>query len=127
MSWSPRRGAPEAEIQRDIVRMLRAVLPRGAIVHHSAHEVRGGSEWARNQQAMAVGMGVHRGFADLIVLSQGRVLFLEVKAPGGRASTDQQMFCAAVEAQGHGYRVVRSSDDALAALQEYNFKTRLVG
>lgn len=127
MGWSNQRGTPEADIQRAIVAALRAVLPRGAIVHHSAHEIRGGSEWARKQQAISVGMGVHRGFADLLVLSQGRILFLEVKAPGGRASIDQQMFCAAVESQGHGYRIVRSVEDALAALCEFNFKTRQVG
>lgn len=118
------RGTPEADAQRDIVRFLRAVLPPGAIVHHSANEVRGAGRGHKLAQAIAVGMGVHPGFSDLLVLSEGRNLYLEVKSKTGRQTTAQIAFEAAVTAQGHAYAVVRSVEDARAALAQNNFTTR---
>lgn len=123
MAVKRRRNAhPEADIQRDIVRVLCQVLPVGAVVHHSANEQRD-----KKRQAILVGMGVHPGFADLLVLSDGRCLFLEVKSPTGTQTAAQRAFQGRVEAQGHPYAVVRSADDALAALGRHGFRTRIVG
>jgi hypothetical protein len=119
------RGTPEADAQRAIVLALRTVLPKGSIVHHSANEVAGGDRSSRLRQAMLVGMGVHPGFADLIVLSGGRVLFLELKSRTGRLRPDQRAFRDAVQAQGFGWALVRSLDDALGALADHGFTTRL--
>lgn len=123
MLW--RRGNPEADIQRQIVATLRLVLPVGSIVHHSANEVRGGGEAARKAQGIAQGMGVHAGFSDLIVIVQGRVLFLEVKTATGQLSEVQREFRDAVKRQGFAWSLVRSVDDALAALREHRFPTRI--
>ncbi len=120
-----RRKTPEADAQRAIVRALRFVLPRGAIVHHSANEVTAGDRRGRSRQAILVGMGVHPGFADLVVLSQGRMLFLEVKSKTGRLSPAQEVFRDAIQAQGFAWALVRSVDDALAALADHGFITRL--
>jgi hypothetical protein len=118
-----RRGAPpEAEIQRAIVTALRLALPRGAIVHHVANEVAAGGAAARKRQAILVGMGLHPGFSDLVVLAEGRVLFLEVKAPDGRLRPDQADFRDAVRAQGFAWELARSIDDALDA---HGFATRI--
>lgn len=122
-----RRGNPEAEIQRQIVGALRSVLPRGAIVHHSGHEQRGGDRRARLAQAVGVGMGVHPGFPDVTVVSEGRVLFLEVKAPRGALSAAQRAFRDAIHAQRVPYAVVRSVDEALFVLASHGFRTRIVG
>lgn len=122
-----RRANPEGDAQRAIVATLRLVLPSHAIVHHSAHERRGGDKTARLAQAIGVGMGVHPGFSDLVVLSEGRVLFLEVKSRRGRQSEDQLRFAADVRAQGFGYEVVRSVDDALQALDRHGLRTRIIG
>lgn len=119
----PRRATPEADLQRSVVRLLRLALPGGAIVHHSPNEQRRGGDAGRRAQGIATGMGVHPGFADLIVLSEGRVLFLELKSPRGRVSDAQAAFAAAVRAQGHAWEVVRSLDDALAALARNGFRT----
>lgn len=121
------RGTPEADLQRQIVLALRLALPPGAIVHHSAHEVRSGGPAGRRRQAIAVGMGVHAGFPDLVVIAQRRVVFLEVKAPRGRLDPAQEAFREAVRAQGFGYAVVRSIDEALAALATHGFRTRISG
>jgi hypothetical protein len=120
-----RRGTPEADAQRAIVQALRTILPKGSIVHHCANEVAGGDRRSRLRQAMLVGMGVHPGFADLIVLSGGRVLFLEVKSRTGRLRPEQRSFRDEVRAQGFGWALVRSLDDALGALADHGFTTRV--
>ena len=70
-------------------------------------------------------MGVHSGFADLIVLCAGRVLFLELKSLKGRLSPAQEAFRDAVLAQGFGWALVRTLDDALGALADHGFTTRI--
>ena len=121
-----RRGRPEADLQRAVVGALRFALPKGAILHHCANEVTQPGLRGATRQAILVGMGVHRGFADLMVLSGGRVLFLELKSPTGRLSPEQAAFRDAVQAQGFGWALVRSLDDALGALADHGFTTRVV-
>lgn len=67
-------------------------------------------------------MGVTPGFADLIVISEGRVLFLEVMAPKGRLRPAKAAFRNAVLAQGFGWALVRSVEDALA---DHGFTSRV--
>ena len=122
-----RRGTPEADIQRGIVAVLRAVLPPRSIVHHSANEAAGGGAAARKRQAVLVGMGVHAGFCDLVIISAGRILFLEVKSATGRLTPAQAAFRDDVQSQGLPWALVRSVDDALDALSGFGFRTRIVG
>jgi len=119
-----RRGTPEADLQRAVVQALRFALPKTAIIHHCANEVTEPGPRGAKRQAILVGMGVHPGFADLIVLCDGRVLFLELKSLKGRLS--QETFRDAVQTQGHGWALVRSLDDALGALVDHGFVTRVV-
>ncbi len=121
------RGTPEADIQRAIVSALRFVLPSGSIVHHSANEVTQAGPAGARRQAILVGMGVTPGFADLIVLSQGKILFLEVKSATGSLSAAQATFRDSVQAQGFPWALVRSVDDALGALSEAGMVTRVRG
>ena len=121
-----RRGTPEADLQRAVVVALRFALPKGAIVHHCANEVTEAGPRGARRQAILVGMGVHPGFADLIVLCDGRVLFLELKSLKGRLSPAQEGFRDAVLALGFGWALVRSLDDALGALADLEFTTRIV-
>ena len=120
-----RRGTPEADLQRAVVRALRLILPRTAIIHHCVNEVTEAGPRGAKRQAILVGMGVHAGFADLMVLCEGRVLFLELKAPKGQLSPAQETFRDAVLAQGFGWALVRSLDDALGALADHRFTTRI--
>jgi hypothetical protein len=121
------RGTPEADLQRAVVSALRVVLPKGTIVHHSANEVAQARPRGAKRQAILTGMGVHPGFADLVVLCDGRVLFLELKSRKGQPSPAQQAFRDAVQAQGFGWALVRSLDDALGALADHGLTTRVVG
>lgn len=120
-----RRGTPEADLQRAVVTALRFALPKGAIIHHCANEITEAGPRGAKRQAILVGMGVHPGFADLMVLCAGRVLFLELKSLKGRLSPAQEAFRDAVAAQGFGWALVRSLDDALGALADHGFTTRV--
>ena len=122
-----KRGTPEADIQRAIVSALRFVLPSGSIVHHAANEVTQAGQAGAKRQAILVGMGVTPGFADLIVLSQGKVLFLEVKSATGSLRPAQEAFRDTVQAQGFPWALVRSIEDALGALSEAGMVTRVRG
>jgi len=121
-----RRSTPEADLQRAVVSALRVGLPRTAIVHHCANEVAEPGPRGARRQAILVGMGVHAGFADLMVLCDGRVLFLELKSRKGRLSPAQEAFRDAVLAQGFGWALVRSLDDALGALADHGITSRVV-
>ncbi len=120
-----RRSTPEADAQRAIVQALRVALPRDAIIHHCANEVTEPGSRGQIRQSILVGMGVHTGFADLIVISGGLVLFLEVKSQTGRLRKSQEVFRDTVCAQGFGWAMVRSVDDALAALADNGFTSRV--
>ena len=120
-----RRGTPEADLQRAVVQALRVALPRTAIIHHCANEVTEPGSRGQVRQSILVGMGVHTGFADLIVISGGRVLFLEVKSQTGRLRKSQEVFRDTVCAQGFGWALVRSVDDALGALADHGFTSRV--
>jgi hypothetical protein len=120
-----RRNTPEADLQRAVVQALRFALPPTAILHHCANEVTEPGPRGARRQAILVGMGVHPGVADLMVMSEGRVLFLELKAPKGRLRPNQAAFRDAVLAQGFGWALVRSLEDALGALADQGFTTRV--
>jgi hypothetical protein len=119
-----RRGTPEADLQRAVVQALRIALPRTAIIHHCANEVTEAGPRGAKRQAILVGMGVHAGFADLMVICDGRVLFLELKAPKGRLRPDAGGVPRCRLAQGFGWALVRSLDDALGALADHGFTSR---
>ena len=104
---------------------MRVALPRDAIIHHCANEVTEAGSRGQIRQSILVGMGVHAGFADLIVISGGRVLFLEVKSQAGRLRKSQEVFRDTVCAQGFGWALVRSVDDALGALADHGFTSRV--
>jgi hypothetical protein len=120
-----RRSTPEADAQRAIVQALRFALPRDAIVHHCVNEVTEAGPRGVKRQSILVGMGVHPGFADLIVISDGRALFLEVKSATGRLRKSQEVFRDTVCAQSFGWALVRSVDDALGALADHGFTSRV--
>lgn len=120
-----RRATPEADIQRAIVALLRAVVP-GAIVHHSNNSVAGRGRKSKTQGGILKGLGVHAGFADLVVIAQGIVVFLEVKSATGSLEASQRQFRDEVQAQGFLWALVRSEAEALAAVEAAGIRTRAV-
>jgi len=57
------------------------------------------------------GLGCHKGISDLICVKNGKVLFLEIKATGGKLSPHQVKFCADVRGHGGIYIWVCSFDE----------------
>ena len=58
-------------------------------------------------------LGSYRGIADMYALKNGRSVWIEVKTPAGRQSTDQQRFQRDIEAHGGEYMIARSVDDVM--------------
>lgn len=54
-----------------------------------------------------------RGVSDLILLKDGKAIFLEVKSAIGKLSPDQIKFKAFVEEAGSTYYTIRSIDDVM--------------
>ena len=111
----------EGPIQRSIVKWLRRVMP-GALIHHSPNEHRR----KRGKAAMIHAVknkesGVVTGFPDLVVLPYANVgaCFFEVKAKGNYANEEQKKVHEQLRALGYRVAVVRSIDDARAALREW--------
>ena len=52
-----------------------------------------------------------KGVSDLIVVWRGQTFFIELKAPKGKLSPDQEAFQASVENNDGDYHVVRSVED----------------
>lgn len=119
---------PEADLQRTVVACLQLALPKGSIVHHSPNE-QGGGEAARRRQAILVGMGVHPGWTDVVllvrVLGAPFVLFLELKSATGRLTKEEKDFRDDVLRLGFGWALVRSVDDALDACRKWGVDVRI--
>ncbi len=61
-------------------------------------------------------LGSYRGIPDRIAIKDGRVLFLEIKKPGGKQSKNQIEFQKRVEEAGGEYYVIRSINDIMKIL-----------
>ncbi len=117
----------ERAIHGAILAWLRAVLP-GALVLHPPNSLdMGGDPRAKAiAQARAKRMGMVPGAPDLLVLSGGVFVALEVKREGAYAKPDQRAVGARIEANGGHWRVVRSVEDAREALRDAGIQTREV-
>jgi hypothetical protein len=119
------RGHPEADLQRAVVPALRLILAPPARVAGIQNEVRLGGKDGHVAQAINEGMGVLPGFSDVVIMQDGKVGFMELKSGTGRLSEDQLAFRTFVREQGHHWALVRSLDDALAAITLWGFRTRI--
>ena len=57
------------------------------------------------------GLGAYRGIPDIIAIKNNRVLFLEIKRPGGKQSDYQKQFQADIESKGGEYFLVDCYED----------------
>lgn len=93
----------ESDIQRECVRLFRLFYPKCMIFSVP----NGGSRNAR-EAAILNAEGVLPGVSDLIAIAQGRILFVEMKAPNGRQSMHQKHFQERIEQLGFHYCVCHS-------------------
>lgn len=88
-------GGPARPSERDLQRAIREVLTlHGWLVIRLLHA-----------------LGTHKGLSDLVAIRRGRVVWLEVKRPGGRLSVEQQNFRDAIAQAGGEYLVAYGLDD----------------
>lgn len=105
-----KRSNPEAAIQRAIIDRLRWHGCKCiAIPNEGKRSVRAGRAMRAN--------GLAKGAPDLMVMRAGKIGFLEVKAAKGRVSPAQAEMHAEMARHGFTVHVVRSQDEAVAALR----------
>ena len=109
-----RKATPEKTVHMQILNWLRWQYPK-AVIHHSANERKGEAAGKR-----AKDMGQLAGFPDLIVMHEGHAWFFEVKAEGGRLSTEQKFFASDIERNGFRWACVRSVEDVEDAIEEWS-------
>ena len=72
------------------------------------------------------GLGLLPGVSDFILLlPEGRMVFVEAKTPEGVLNRSQARFRGAVTALGFDYQIVRSLDDYIALLKSYGVELLL--
>lgn len=111
---------PEDRLQASMVQWLDLVAP-GLIYLHIPN---GGSRNAWEARKLKA-MGVRAGAPDLeFLLPDGRVLWVEVKVPGGRMQDSQTALHPRMADVGHQVHIARSIDDLRAILVAAGVATR---
>nr|DAG64344.1 MAG TPA: Nuclease [Caudoviricetes sp.] len=104
----------ESKIQQAVVLWFRLQYPKYII----AAVPNGGFRNAR-EAAIMQREGVLAGFADLVVIAQRNVLFLEMKTTKGKQSDKQKEFQNKVSKLGFEYIVCRSFEQARLAIERW--------
>ena len=99
---------------------FRAVLPKTVLwSHFPAGENRSAITGSRLKR-----MGTARGWPDYLLIHDGGLLAIELKAPKGRQSSEQMAFAESLVERGGQYAIARSLDDVDAALALAGIHTR---
>ncbi len=98
----------EAEIQAD-VRLCLGQMP-GVVVWRNSTGVANTADGKKQRFGLCVGS------SDLVGIVDGRFLAVEIKAKAGRLRPEQELFLALVRKQKGFACVVRSVDEAIAAI-----------
>ena len=123
------RNYAEMRLQFRMVKDLRLLLTRESVLLM----IPNGGDMSEGARKKAAGMGEYPGAADLLVVSRGKPLFMELKVRKSEIwnipkttyqKPPQIAFQADVEAAGAAYVVVRSVDEALAFLRSHGVPTR---
>jgi hypothetical protein len=115
-----RNVAREAPIHVAIVRFLKLQLP-GAVIHHSPNGAHLAGDKTKRTIAIAKlkAQGTLIGFPDILILWRGQFWCMEVKPKGEHPTDAQEEVGAWIRSQGGRWALVRSIDDARAALREW--------
>lgn len=104
---------PEDALQQQVCSYLERALPRASYwcaIPNGA--VLAGDKASRGRQMNRLKRtGLKPGAPDLIVLHDGRLLAIELKASAGKVSEAQAKTCDTIVNAGGGYTVARSVDD----------------
>src|SRR5262249_49840306 len=118
-----RREYPEDQIQRAVCQHLKLRGVPGLVFWHTPNGMKlGGKMNAKGiaiQGARIKGLGVRAGVSDWILVHEGKIYALELKAPGGRATEAQLEFHADMQRAGAFCCVAEGLDRALAVLEQW--------
>ena len=106
----------ESIIQAAIVRDLSAL---GVFLFSVPNEAVGGGKNAALRMSRFKAMGLRPGVTDLVILSQGKVFFMEVKDSTGRLSEHQKRFRDWCFDWGYLWAIVRSSEEAINQVRQW--------
>lgn len=111
----------ETPVHISILQLLQFVLPDRAVIHHSPNELQIAADPVSKAIAMtrAKRMGMRTGWPDLEFLLDGVMHFMEVKVGDGVETDAQKGTRIALLRGGARCAVVRSVDDAEAALRSW--------
>lgn len=113
----------ESMIQVAIMAYLRSVLPKSCQVFSTQNGLR----TTPRQAAKAKAEGMMSGVPDIVICRPtGLVAFMEIKSKTGSLSPSQREFRDWCGSYSVPFAVVRSVDDARAALRSWNVSTREV-
>ncbi len=108
-------GPTEEQIQKAVVEWLDRRGVKGMHFFHVAN----GDIRHKGAAGRLKGMGVKAGEPDIVLLYRGHAYGLELKAPGGTQSPDQEHVERQWEQAGATYAVARGLDYALDTLREW--------
>lgn len=108
---SPRKiKRPEQELHKAAIKFLdRSLPPSWRVIHAGNGGIRSPIE-----AAIMVGLGVRKGFPDLLMLGPGRFVVGEAKASNGKLSRDQEEWRDWFISIGAPWFVFRSIDELIA-------------
>lgn len=110
-----KRASPEEALHRTVASYLAHALPWDA--WFTTIPAGGGG---RVRGSKLKGMSYKAGTPDLIIVHEGRALWIELKAPKGRLSDEQSECHALLDQAGAEIVVARSVDDIETALRKWN-------
>lgn len=108
-----RRQSPEEDLQASVCKFLTHALDGNSWF---GSVPLGGGGLSRGMRIKRT--GARKGTPDILLINDGRALWLELKSPRGRVS-DDQLYCHGQLRQARSpVYVVRSLDDVIAALTQ---------
>ena len=106
---------PEQEIHKAVVQHLRRRGVAGLVFVHPAN----GGRRSKVEAAIFQALGTRAGASDLLLFHDSKAYALELKAPGGRATTAQLQFLAEMAAAGAFTCLAEGLDRAVKALEQW--------
>ena len=116
------RKREEDAAQKWVVEWVRRTCPSVLIFH-----VPNGGQRSRTEAAILKGLGVLAGIPDLILLWPGHVAGLEMKAPKGKPTPEQEAIGERMIQMGHLWGVARSPEEAIALFAQWGVPTKARG
>ena len=106
---------PEEALHMAVARFLDVALPSDAVWWHTPN----GGKRTRAEAGKFKAMGVRAGFPDIAILWRGKLLVVELKAPGkspARLSPPQRELAGRLTRAGAHWRCINSLDPLVTAL-----------